>query len=175
MRTEDARTILEGLREAGFDFVASLPASEVHPLQVACREDPGMTFVGVTNEGEGLSICAGAWLAGKKPLMIMETSGVLLGLYSLIRQNLTFGIPVLMLSTYRGSIGEQHWYAVHTGAALNPVLDALRIPSMVVDDADQIKPILLDAARTMGVSLRPMCIILGGRLTRSGSGAEVTG
>ncbi|MFI5269317.1 MAG: thiamine pyrophosphate-binding protein, partial [Chloroflexota bacterium] len=139
MRDDHARVIADGLAEAGFEFVASLPASEVHTLQLACREDPRFTFASVTNEGEGISMCAGAWLGGKMPVMIMETSGVLLGVYSLVRQNLTFGIPVLLLSTHRGSLGEQHWYAVHTGAALSPVLSALRIPSVIVEDVEEVK------------------------------------
>jgi len=166
VRADQARAIVEGLKEAGFDFVASLPASEVHALQVACCDEPSMTFVTVTNEGEGVSICMGAWLTGKTPVLIMETSGVLLSIYSLVRQNLTFGVPVLIISTYRGSLGEAHWYAVHTGAALEPVLDALRIPKAVVDDLAEVKPTLLAARRSMDVSLKPVCIVLGGRLTR---------
>jgi sulfopyruvate decarboxylase subunit alpha len=165
---DNARLIAAALLEAGFDFVASLPASELHPLQMACRQDPGFQFVTVTNEGEGLSICAGAWLGGKMPLMIMETSGVLLGVYALVRQNLTFGIPVLMMSTHRGSLGEQQWYAVHTGAALSPVLDALRIPSVVLTSLDEVKPTLSEARRSMDVGLRPVSVVLGGRLTREG-------
>src|SRR3954447_11674813 len=128
MNQSDAETIGTALADAGFDFAATLPADQLHALQAWVSKSQRFQTVAVTNEGEGVSICAGAWLAGKLPVIIMETSGVLLSVYSLVRQNFTFGVPVLIISTYRGSLGEEHWYAVHTGAALEPVLDALRIP-----------------------------------------------
>src|SRR4051812_49606023 len=125
-----------------------------------------MSFVTVTNEGEGVSICMGAWLAGKMPVIIMETSGVLLSVYSLVRHNFTFGVPVLIICTYRGSLGEEHWYAVHTGAALEPVLSALQIPRVVLNDLADVASTLREARRSMDVALKPVCVVLGGRLTR---------
>jgi sulfopyruvate decarboxylase subunit alpha len=175
MRAEDARVFVEGLIEAGFDLVASVPASEVHTLQLACEADPRMTFVGVTNEGEAAAVCAGGWLAGKIPVMMCETSGVLLAAYSLVRNNITFGIPVLVISTFRGSLGEEQWYAVHTGAALTPLLGALGIPYAVVDEISDVKRVLVEASQSMRVTLKPLSLVLGGRLTRAGEGAEVTG
>jgi sulfopyruvate decarboxylase subunit alpha len=109
------------------------------------------------------------------PVMICETSGVLLAAYSLVRNNVTFGIPVLVISTYRGSLGEEQWYAVHTGAALTPMLGALNIPYAVVDDIEDVKRVLLEASRSMKVTLKPLALVLGGRTTRAGEGAEVTG
>jgi sulfopyruvate decarboxylase subunit alpha len=175
VKAEDAQVFVEGLIEAGFDLVASVPASEVHTLQLACEADPRITFVGVTNEGEAASVCAGAWLAGKTPAMICETSGVLLAAYALVRNNVTFGIPTLVISTYRGSLGEEQWYAVHTGAALTPMLGALGIPYAVIDDIGDVKRTLAEASRSMRVTLKPLSLVLGGRLTRAGEGAEVTG
>ncbi len=166
MRAIEADLIAEGLREASFDFVASLPATQLHLLQARLRDDPAFVHVGVANEGEGAAICAGAWLGGRMPVMVMETSGILVATYALLRCHATFGIPTLLLSTYRGDLGEQEWYAVHTGAALGGLLQAMRIPSKVLAEPAEILPTLLEARRTMDVSLHPVSVVLGGRLTR---------
>lgn len=166
MRANEADLIVEGLRDAGFDFVASLPATQLHALQDRLRGDPTFVHVGVANEGEGVAICAGAWLGGQMPVMVMETSGILVATYALLRCHATFGIPTLLLSTYRGDLGEQEWYAVHTGAALSGLLQAMRIPSRVVMEPREIGPALLEARRSMDVSLHPVSVVLGGRLTR---------
>ena len=166
MRAVDAELVADGLREAGFNFVASLPATQLHVLQERLRCDPSFVHVGVANEGEGVGICAGAWLGGKMPVIVMETSGILVATYALLRCHATFGIPTLMLSTYRGDLGEQEWYAVHTGAAMSGLLQAMRIASKVIMDPDELKPTLLEARRSMDVSLHPVSVVLGGRLTR---------
>lgn len=166
MRVAEADLIVEGLREAGFNFVASLSATQLHVLQERLWTHPAFVHVGVANEGEGVAICAGAWLGGKMPVIVMETSGILVATYALLRCHATFGIPTLLLSTYRGDLGEQEWYAVHTGAAMAPLLEAIRVPSKVVREPDDLKPALLEARRSMDVSLQPVSVVLGGRLTR---------
>jgi sulfopyruvate decarboxylase subunit alpha len=166
MRVAEAELIVEGLKDAGFNFVATLPATQIHTLDERIRRDPAFTHVAVSNEGEGAAICAGAWLAGRLPALVMESSGVLVATYALLRCHATFAIPTLLLSTYRGDLGEREWYAVHTGAALAPLLDALRVPSKVVLDPAELKLALLDARRSMDASLHPASVVLGGRLTR---------
>src|SRR5258708_7163111 len=114
MNQSDAETIGTALADAGFNFAATLPADQLHALQAWVSKSQRFQTVAVTNEGEGVAICAGAWLAGKMPVIILETSGILLSTYALMRCNATFGIPILMLSTYRGGLGDQEWYAAHT-------------------------------------------------------------
>lgn len=168
MLKADAALAVDALKKAGFSFAASLPATQIHTLCEALRDDPEITYVPVTNEGEGVSICAGAWLGGRMPVMVMETSGILVATYALLRLHTTFGVPTLMLSTYRGDLGEQEWYAVHTGAATPDILKAMRIPTKVVSEPDELPSVLLEARRTMDVSMHPISVMLAGRLTRRG-------
>jgi len=167
MRPDDARAVVDALRSAGFDFAATLPATQVHSLQTEIHADPDILSVAVTNEGEGAAICAGAWMAGKVPFMVIETSGILVATYALLRCHATFGVPTLLLSTYRGQLGEQEWYAVQTGAALPGILEAMRIPSVVVEDVEDLRGALLDARRSMDASMHPVSVVLGGRVTRA--------
>ena len=165
MNQQDAEVIGTALADAGFNFCATLPADQLHALQSWIHKSQRFQTVAVTNEGEGCAICAGAWLAGKMPVIILETSGILLSTYALARCHATFGIPTLLLSTYRGGLGDQEWYAAHTGAVLPQLLEGLRIPCKVVSRADEMVDTFIDARRTMCSSLHPVSIVMDVRLT----------
>jgi hypothetical protein len=47
-----------------------------------------------------------------------------------------------------------------------PLLEAIRVPAKVVQEPAELKPALLEARRSMDVSLQPVSVVLGGRLTR---------
>lgn len=165
MRQSDAEIIGTALADAGFDFAATLPAAQLHTLQAWLGKSQRFSTVSVTNEGEGIGICAGAWMAGKIPVIVLETSGILVSTYALMRCNATFGVPILMLSTYRGGLGDQEWYAVHTGAVLPQLLQSLRIPCKVISRVDEVADAFVDARRTMDSSLHPVSIVMDVRLT----------
>lgn len=165
MKQSDAELIGTSLANAGFNFAATLPATQIHTLQAWIADSPRFKTVAVTNEGEGVSICAGAWLAGKMPVIVLETSGILLSTYALMRCHATFGIPILLLSTYRGGLGDQEWYAVHTGAVLPQLLQSLRIPCKVVSSVADMDAMFVDARRTMDASMHPVSIVMDVRLT----------
>ena len=165
MKQSDAEFIGHALADAGFDFAATLPATQLHTLQAWLAESQRFQTVSVTNEGEGVAICAGAWMGGKMPVIVLETSGILLSAYALMRCHATFGIPTLLLSTYRGGLGDQEWYAVQTGAVLPQLLESLRIPCKVVDRVEDLATSFVDARRTMDASMHPVSIVLDVRVT----------
>lgn len=165
MKQSDAELIGNALANAGFDFAATLPATQIHTLQEWLIKSNRFQTVQVSNEGEGVSICAGAWLGGKMPVIVLETSGILLATYALMRCHATFGIPTLLLSTYRGGLGEQEWYSVHTGAVLPELLQSLRIPMKVLSHAKDVDNVFVDARRSMDVSMNPVAVVMDVRLT----------
>jgi sulfopyruvate decarboxylase subunit alpha len=165
MKEADAERIGTALADAGFDFAATLAASQLQTLQSWLSASQRFTTIPVTNEGEGVAICGGAWLSGKMPVIVLETSGILVSTYALMRCQVTFGIPILLLSTYRGGLGDREWYSAHTGAVLPDLLSSLRIPCKVLQKVEDASEILVDARRTMDASLQPVSIVVDVRLT----------
>lgn len=165
MRTDEATIVVDALRSAGFDFAVTLPATQLHTLQQQLGDHPDFTHVAVTNEAEGCAIAAGAWLGGKMPVIVLETSGILLSTYALLRLHATFGVPLLMLSTYRGGLGEQEWYAVHTGAALPGLLETLKVPCHVISSIDEVKTVIKEARSSLDASLHPLSLVMPIRVT----------
>ena len=83
-------------------------------------EDKEITHMPVGREEEGIGVCTGAHLAGKKPAMLMQNGGLLNSCNGLTTTALQFGIPVLLLIYYAGDIGDNAFHMV--GLVTEPVL-----------------------------------------------------
>jgi len=88
MEVGKARAVVEGLKEAGVNFAAGLPDSQFHEVYELIAEDPSFKYVGVGNEAEGAAVAMGAWFGGKKPVLLIATSGLLVATFSLARLHL---------------------------------------------------------------------------------------
>jgi sulfopyruvate decarboxylase TPP-binding subunit len=75
MTEEAVSEIINGLKEAGVNFVSLLPDSEFSSVQTQLLKDRKMRCVSVSNEAIGVSVCAGAWLSGKLPVCRQNRNG----------------------------------------------------------------------------------------------------
>lgn len=91
----------QGLKAAGIDFVSGLPDGWQRNLHERIELDPDIRYVPVGNEGVGFSICAGAWLGGRKPALVMENSGLRVASEYIARISLGTGVPVTLVCSYR--------------------------------------------------------------------------
>ncbi|MGZ7160913.1 MAG: thiamine pyrophosphate-binding protein, partial [Methanobacterium sp.] len=73
---DSSEAVFKALKEAGIDFVVSLPCVNLGKLMEMVDCDSDITHVPVTREEEGFGICAGAYLAGKKTAILMQNSGL---------------------------------------------------------------------------------------------------
>ena len=164
LKESSADLIIRGLKEAGVSVVCALPESHLKPVYVKALEDPDFRYIPVTNEGEGTSIAAGVWLTGQKAVMIMENSGLRMATESLSRLGLTHGIPVVLLMSYRGDLGEPNWWGIPHGITMEPLLNALRIPYVVVRKDEDIVKAITNARRSADTSKYHTAIVFGGEV-----------
>jgi sulfopyruvate decarboxylase subunit alpha len=158
--------VISGLKRAGVSVVCYLPDSLFKELYPALDADPGLRTVRVTNEGEGAAICGGVFLSGKRAALVMENSGLRAATEQLARLGLGAGIPVIMVMSYRGELGENNWWAIPHGITMVPVLDALRTPYRIVRDASQVERAITDAYDWSYAAYHHSAVILGGELVR---------
>ena len=71
-----ASTFLESAQALGYDFYAGVPCSFLTPLINRVISDPKLHYVGAASEGEAVAIAAGAWLAGRKTVVMCQNSGL---------------------------------------------------------------------------------------------------
>ena len=122
---EAAKTIVMGLKGAGINFVATLPDVNLADVLREVEEDRQITHVPLCREEEGIGICAGAYLVGKKCAAIMQNGGFFNSNNAIVSTLLQYQIPLLLLIYYAGDIGDRTFST--TGSMTEPVLRALGI------------------------------------------------
>jgi sulfopyruvate decarboxylase subunit alpha len=163
--TPDAVTeVVAGLAGAGVDLVAGLPDTWQRELHEAVEADARFRYVPVGNEGVGFSLCAGAWLGGAVPALLTESSGLRVAAEWLARTGMGTGIPVLLLVSHRGDIGDaEHWSDPHRAVCV-PLLDALRVPHVTVGRVEDARQSVVRASRLGAATLQPTAVLLTGDL-----------
>jgi sulfopyruvate decarboxylase subunit alpha len=116
----------------------------------------------VCNEGVGFSVCAGAWLGGRKTALVMENSGLRVASEYIARISLGTGVPVVLLLSYRGDLGDtEHWAVPHRIVA-EPLLHALRVPYIVVREVERLRAAIIRAHRLSEAQLHPAAVLVSG-------------
>jgi sulfopyruvate decarboxylase subunit alpha len=139
-------------------------------LYVALAGAEDIRTIPVTNEGEGAAICGGVYLSGKRAVLVMENSGLRAATEPLARLGLGARIPVVMIMSYRGDVGEPNWWAIPHGITMEPLLEALRIPYTVVRRIDEIADVVHKAYTSAYTSMYHYAVVLGGECTSYGAG-----
>ncbi len=124
--TESAAALLTALKDAGVNFIASLPDRGLLQLVEALIEDNELRHVPLSREEEGIGICTGAYLTGKRCALVMQNGGLLNSCNALATTALQFEIPMLLLVLYSGALGDRAFPML--GQFTEPVLNGLGIP-----------------------------------------------
>ena len=121
--------VYRGLKRAGIDFATSVPCVNLQSCSTLVGEDPEIIHVPVTREEEGVGICAGAWMGGRRPALLMQNSGLGNSINALASLDMLYGIPLLMIISHRGGAGEPIVGQVPMGRLTVPLLDAMADPA----------------------------------------------
>ena len=155
---EAAKTIVDGLKRAGINFVATLPDINLADLLREVEEDRDFIHVPVCREEEGIGICAGAYLVGKKCAAIMQNGGFFNSTNAIVSTSLQYQIPILLLIYYAGDIGDRTFST--TGSMTEPLLQALGIRYYVMRDTGDAPELIKRAQILADDSKRPVALLL---------------
>ena len=150
--------IVEGLREAGVDLVATLPDINLHALLERVAADPDITHVPLCREEEGIGICTGGYLVGKKCAMIMQNGGLFNSVNGIVSTLLQYNLPLLLLIYYAGDVGDRSFST--NGAMTQPVLSALGIRHFILRDPAEAKTLIKRTQVLTQDYKRPVAVLL---------------
>jgi sulfopyruvate decarboxylase subunit alpha len=155
-----SQRLLKSLKQHGADFFVTVPCKLSAELVSLISQDKDITHVAPTREEEGVGICAGAYLAGKMPVMVIQNSGIGNSINALTTLTQLYDMPLLLVCTHRGSPGERIGAQVPMGVGVKGVLDAVSIPSYSFGHPSQADKVgeLVEYAR---VAQRPVAALLG--------------
>lgn len=155
---ESAKIIVEALKKAGVNLVATLPDRKYAELVDAISQDPFFKNVPLCREEEGIGICTGAYLAGMKPALIMQNGGLLNSCNALATMALQSEIPILLLVYYAGDIGDRGFATL--GAVTEPVLQGMGIRSYTLSKLSKAEETLVGARVLAEDYRRPVAVLL---------------
>ncbi len=151
--------VIQGLAAGGIDLVASVPCIKLRGVLDLVSADERIKHVPVTREEEGIGICAGAYLGGKRPALIMQNSGLGNCINALASLDLLYGLPVLLLMSHRGTEGERIVAQVPMGQATVPLLDVLGIKHHRPAQGEG-RGTIAGAAQEAWTTRRPVAVLL---------------
>lgn len=154
--------VIDGLKRAGVDFVSLMPDSDFSVLQERVVNDRDFTYVPVSNEPIGVGVCVGAWLSGKRPALLVPTSGLLVAAWPLTSLCMAWSLPLLLLIPYRGDIGDAFWLMGPYKDTTEPLLKVLNAPYSVISKHEEISSAIVDAQGSTISWQRPVAVLLTG-------------
>jgi len=148
--------------DRGFDFYTGVPCSFLTPFINRAITSDKTTYVGAASEGEAVAIAAGAWLAGRKTVVMCQNSGLGNCVNPLTSLNYPFRIPTLLITTWRGQPGvkdePQHELMSQITQSL---LETMRIRSLTFPRMpEEVAPILDAIESEMSLSHLPFGLVM---------------
>jgi sulfopyruvate decarboxylase alpha subunit len=137
--------VYDALKASGIGIVSYVPDAGHARLIERAIGDPDMEAIVLTTEEEGVALSYGAWLGGRKAVLLMQSSGVgncinMLGLVQSCR------FPFLTLVTMRGEWEEFNPWQVPMSRATEPVLGAMAVDVRRVEEPDGVGRIVAQGA-----------------------------
>jgi sulfopyruvate decarboxylase subunit alpha len=155
---ENADKIIRALKRAGVNFVASLPDASLVPLVQGFDKDNDIIHIPLSREEEGVGVCTGANLAGKRCALMMQNAGFLNSCNALTTTARQIEIPMLLLILYAGAINDMAFPML--GLVTEPVLEALEIPHYLLNNLDDAPNLIAGALVQAYNAQRPVAILI---------------
>lgn len=127
--------ITDVVTAAEIDLVLSLPCNMLSGIihEVNRRQ---VRHVPVCREEEGIGIAAGAVLAGEKPMLLMQNSGLGNCVNALMSLTALYEMPLLIMMSHRGGAGEKISAQMPMGKTVPRLLDAMNIEYRSISSAE---------------------------------------
>ncbi|WGI18071.1 sulfopyruvate decarboxylase subunit alpha [Methanonatronarchaeum sp. AMET-Sl] len=118
--------LVEAIENAGADVMLNLPCGRIKNLIEIGKKR--IENIDIYREEEGIGISAGLWMAGKKPIMLIQGSGIGNSINALLSLTKCYEIPLPLLISWRGVYDEKIEAQKPLGKRLPRLLKAMDIP-----------------------------------------------
>ena len=125
----DGPEVVAALKGCGITHVVWVPDSELGRWEAALSADPDLTLVRVCREGEAIVLAGGLLLGGKKPLVMIQCTGLFEAGDALRNMIYDLNLPLFLL------VGVRSWKAHQKGQTKDscprftvPIVDAWQLP-----------------------------------------------
>ena len=157
--TLQAASVLAELGRCGVTHIIWLPDSETGYMYEAMRESQ-FTLVPVCREGESIAVAAGLIMGGKRPVVLIQSTGFYESGDSVRGLSIDLHLPLLLMIGYRGYLGRGRPPADSAARFLEPILDTWGIPYYVVE-SDATCHHISEAYQQAQSTSHPVAVLMG--------------
>ena len=158
---ERSAAVNAALAEIKPEWVIQIPSSTLKTIVDEQAELLGPRAFPVTREEEGVGIASGLALAGRRVVMIVQDNGIGNALTALTTFPQAYHIPLLMLVSRRGGLGEYN-SMIHTFCEhVVEISDAARLRSFSLDGTvplDEWTRRIVDSWEFANITKRPVIV-----------------
>src|ERR687891_196800 len=129
----------EELKRADVRLVSYVPDNVLSPLIRSLHDDDHFTTFCTAREEEAVGIVTGAWMGGRLGVVLMQTSGFATLANVLASLAVPYQIPLLMIISERGTLGEFNLGQTMVCRTMRPALDALGIEHHTIRRLDEVE------------------------------------
>jgi phosphonopyruvate decarboxylase len=160
------------LERHGFDFFTGVPCSLIEDLIAVLEGGSRAPYVAAVREDAAVGVAAGAWFGGRRAAVLMQNSGLGTSLNALASLSLMYGLPALLLVTWRGFGGKDAPEHILMGEISPRLLELLGIPHRVLA-ADSADADLAWACAEMDARMVPVALLVPPGVVETGRGEPV--
>jgi sulfopyruvate decarboxylase subunit alpha len=122
MKMSISKRLVDDLIANDVSFVTTVPCKQLAGVIAELDQRPEIFHIPANKEDEGMGLCAGAFMGGKRPAIIMQNTAIGVTVNTLATLIQFYRMPLPMLISYRGELREpvacQVEMALHTKAIL---------------------------------------------------------
>lgn len=131
----DGPSVVAALKGCGVTHTVWIPDTELGAWEPALREDPDIKLVRVCREGEAIVVAAGLLMGGKRPVVLIQCTGMFEAGDALRNVVHDLKLPLFLV------VGVRSYYLHQKGQTADscpvftePILRAWQIPYVMLDD-----------------------------------------
>jgi sulfopyruvate decarboxylase subunit alpha len=167
-----AQGVCAGVHATGSRDIVYVPDNPLsHVLRVLETGYRDIRLLLATREEEAFGIAAGLYLGGRKPTVMLQSSGIGNSLNAITSLLLPYQIPVLMVVSMRGDSGEWNAAQVPMGRSVAAIFDAIGIPHATVPSSESAGEAVRVAGTTAFATRLARACLLPRRITVPDSSA----
>jgi sulfopyruvate decarboxylase alpha subunit len=157
--------VLRALKANDVKLIAYVPDRVLATLIKSLHADSFLTCFPTAREEEAIGIVSGAWMGGTLGAVLMQTSGFATLANVLASLVLPYQLPIVMLVSERGTLGEFNYGQALVCHTMRPVLDSLAIEHHTIARLDELEFIADRSIKQAVATQAPVALILSPLLT----------
>lgn len=124
---------LNALKAQQYDYFAGVPCSLLKGVIRRFDQEPDWGYVSAVREDSAVGMAAGAYMAGRRPAVFLQNSGLGVCMNALVSLNIIYEIPLLLVTSWRGQGGKDAPEHIVMGDIMTRYFDLIGLPWRVLD------------------------------------------